>query len=223
MGLYLPPIEKCTVGFMKDLLSKKKLVGLYILKMLTYIKALKQADVKMILILRYKELAVKNVWGYIKELPDLLEYFQEIEDEELPDHSFMWGVIGILRREAWQKMLKDARKARSLGIDEPKDNLVEIHPQILEELLAVPLQSKSNSYRFFNDFISKPRVELHICSKAEDRQDSLGRSKKCTKQILEHYEQQTEQDIRSVKIGNLLGRSQKMKKMTWMLTIEGKK
>ena len=85
---------------MKDLLSKKKLVGLYILKMLTYIKALKQADVKMIAMPRYKELAVKNVWGYIKELSDMLEYFPEIEDDELLDSSFMWGVIETLRREA---------------------------------------------------------------------------------------------------------------------------
>ena len=178
--------------------------------MLTYIKALKQADVKMIPMPRYKELAVKNVWGYIKELPDVLEYFPEIGDDELPDRSFMWGVIRTLRREDWQTMLENARKARSLGRDEPKDNLKEIHAQIFEELLAVPLQSKGNSYSFFNDFISKSRVELHICSKAKDRQDSFGRSKKCTKQILEHYEQQTEQDIRSVKIRNLLRKSQKM-------------
>ena len=40
--------------------------------MLTYIKELKKADVKMIPMPRYKELAVKNVWDYIKELPDLL-------------------------------------------------------------------------------------------------------------------------------------------------------
>ena len=89
--------------------------------MLTYIKVLKKVDVKTIPMPRYKELAVKNVWGYIKELPDLLEYFPEIGDDELPDRSFMWGVIGTLRREAWQTMLEDARKARSLGRDEPKD------------------------------------------------------------------------------------------------------
>ena len=91
-------------------------------------------------------------------------------------------------------MLEYERKARSLGRDELKDNLVKIHPQIFEELLAVSLQSKGNSYSLFNDFISKERVELHICSKAKDRQDYLGRGKKCIKQILENYEQQTEQD-----------------------------
>ena len=33
----------------------------------------------------YKVLAVKNVWGCIKDPPDLLEYFQEIGEDELPD------------------------------------------------------------------------------------------------------------------------------------------
>ena len=60
----------------------------------------------------------------------------------------MLGVIGALRREAWKIMLGDARKVRSLRRDERKDNLVEINPQILEELLAVSLKSKGNSYSF---------------------------------------------------------------------------
>ena len=54
----------------------------------------------MIPIPRYKELAVKKVWSYAKELPELLEYFPDIEEDELLDRSFMWGVVGTLRREA---------------------------------------------------------------------------------------------------------------------------
>ena len=54
------------------------------------------------------------------------------------------GILGTLRREAWGTLLEDARKARSRGTDEPKGELIEIHPEILEELLSAPIQSKGN-------------------------------------------------------------------------------
>ena len=40
--------------------------------------------------------------------------FLEIEEDELPDRSFIWGTIETLKRDAWQTMLKDVRKARIL-------------------------------------------------------------------------------------------------------------
>ena len=98
----------------------------------------------MVPIPRYRELAVKKVWEYIKEIPELLEYFPDIEEGDIPDRSFMWGILGTLRREAWGALLENARKARSWGTDEPKDELIEIHPEILEELLSAPIQSKGN-------------------------------------------------------------------------------
>ena len=71
----------------------------------------------MIPIPRYKELAVKKVWSYVKDLPELLVYFPDIEEYELPDRLFMWGVVKTLRREALQTILVLARKARSFGND----------------------------------------------------------------------------------------------------------
>ena len=83
-------------------------------------------------------------------------------------------------------MLEEARKARSLGNDESKDELVEIHPQILEELLAVPISSKGNNCNLSANFISKRKVELHICLRAKDCQDFHGRNKRNTKPTLEY-------------------------------------
>ena len=54
------------------------------------------------------------------------------------------GILGTLKREVWCALLEDARKARSWGIDEPKDELVENYPKNLEELLSTPIQSKGN-------------------------------------------------------------------------------
>ena len=56
----------------------------------------------------------------------------------------MWAIFGTLSREALKALLEDASKARSWETNEPKDELIEIYPEILEELLSSPIQSKSN-------------------------------------------------------------------------------
>ena len=42
---------------------------------------------------RYKELGVKPIWSFVKEIPELLKYFPDLEDDELPDRSFLWGIL----------------------------------------------------------------------------------------------------------------------------------
>ena len=130
----------------------------------------------MIPIPRYKVLAIKKVWSYGKELPELLEYFPDIEEDELPDRLLMWGVVGALQRDAWQTMLEEARMAWSLGNDESKDELKEILPQILEEIMTVPISSKGNNCNLIANSISKRKVELDICLRAKDSQDFHGRT-----------------------------------------------
>ena len=89
----------------------------------------------------------------------------------------MWGVVGALQRDAWQTMLEEARMAWSLGNDESKDELIEIHPQILEELMAVPISSNGINCNLTDNSISKWKVELDICLRAKNRQDFHGRTK----------------------------------------------
>ena len=71
-----------------------------------------------------------------------MKYFPDIGDNHVPDRAFMWTVLGTLKYEACQQLLKDARKARSLETEENKDDLIEIHPEFLERLLATPLLPK---------------------------------------------------------------------------------
>ena len=37
----------------------------------------------MFTIARYKELSIKRIWSFVKEIPKLFKYFQEISDDEL--------------------------------------------------------------------------------------------------------------------------------------------
>ena len=63
-------------------------------------QALIQQDVKMLAIPKYRELGIKPIWDYVKEVPDLVKYFPSLNQNELPDRAFLWGVLGTLRREA---------------------------------------------------------------------------------------------------------------------------
>ena len=38
---------------------------------------------------RYNELSTKAVWNFVKEVPDLMNYFPDINDKDLPDRAYM--------------------------------------------------------------------------------------------------------------------------------------
>ena len=98
---------------------------------------------------RYKELSTKNVWNFVKEWPDLLNYFPTLKENELPDRAFLWGILGTLRTDAWKTLLEDARKARSKREEENKDDLIKVHLEIYEKLMAAPNITEGKTY-FYN-------------------------------------------------------------------------
>ena len=63
----------------------------------------------MVPIPSYTELAVKKMWEYIKKVPELLKYFPDIEEGDIPDSSFMLAIFGTLSRETLKDLLEDAR------------------------------------------------------------------------------------------------------------------
>ena len=139
VGLSLPPYDKWVISFMKDLLAGRKLVRLKItLKVLLLFQALKNEDVCIPSVPRYKELSVKTVWRFVKEADDLMLHFPNIDEDELPDCSFMWEILGTLRKYEWKKFVKEARVSRSLDSTKSKEDLIEIHPDFLYALLAIP-------------------------------------------------------------------------------------
>jgi hypothetical protein len=95
---------------------------------------------------RYKELGVRPVWSFVKELPDLMEYFPDVGENGVPERSFLWGILGTLRPDAWKQLLEQSKKARSNDIEEEKGDLIEIHPDILQMLKNAPLLSKGKGH-----------------------------------------------------------------------------
>ena len=88
----------------------------------------------MLPIPKYKELGVRPMWRFIKDVPDLVEFFPNLKQNELPDRAFMWDILGTKRREAWQSLLEEARKARGKNNNENTNNLIEIAPDFMKKL-----------------------------------------------------------------------------------------
>ena len=90
---------------------------------------------------RYKELGVKPIWTFIKEIPELLQYFPNLEKDELPDRSFMWTILSTLRYDEWKQLIWDVRNARSKCDEENNGELIEIDPEFLNKLMTTPVLS----------------------------------------------------------------------------------
>ena len=78
----------------------------------------------------------------MKEEPELMKYFPDIEEGHLPDRSFIWTILSTLRGEACKKLIESARNARASDSVEHKGELIEIDPDLLNDIMQTPLMSK---------------------------------------------------------------------------------
>ena len=74
--------------------------------------------------MKYKELSTKNVRKLVKEVPELMLYFPDLESNELLNRDFMWTVLATLREAEVKKLIKDARKNIDVGDKEDKNELI---------------------------------------------------------------------------------------------------
>ena len=79
---------------------------------------IKQKDVTTIEVPRYEELSVSKIWILIKEADDLLQYFPEYSNKQVPDRDFIFSILWTLRFSTMQKMIIDALKKRALENNE---------------------------------------------------------------------------------------------------------
>ena len=71
------------------------------------------------------------------------QYFPDMKPGEIPERDFMFKVLSTLRTEEVQNLVKDARKQRSIVNKNEKEDLIEIHRDVKEELFNLfPQKSK---------------------------------------------------------------------------------
>ena len=95
---------------------------------------------------KYKELSVGNVWAVVKGIDDIAEYFPDFGENELPDRHFMWDVLNTIKPRTTKKLIDTAIQNRGVDNEEDKDDLIEIAPEYLNELMSVAVQ-KVNLFR----------------------------------------------------------------------------
>ena len=69
----------------------------------------------------------------MKEEPELMKYFSDIEGGHLPGRLFIKTILSTLRGEACKKLIESARNVRALDSVNHKDELIEIDPDFLNE------------------------------------------------------------------------------------------
>ena len=90
-------------------------------------------NTKHIVAPKYRELSVDKLWPYIKEVPELNQYFPELKENELPERDYMWTVISTINPEATSKLIKDSRKNRRSEYKIDQDQLVEIEEVVTQK------------------------------------------------------------------------------------------
>ena len=104
--------------YLKDIFAERK-------------KLMKLADVKLVVVPKYDEISVKNIWPMIKEDPVLMQYFPDTFPKgRAPDREYMFNILNTLRPEQLKAVVSHAQKLRNTATDETKQsNYIQISPE----------------------------------------------------------------------------------------------
>ena len=58
-----------------------------------------------------------NVWQLVREVDELTQYFQDLNNDQFPDRRFMFSIFSTLRLNDLQKMISNVRNNRATKDD----------------------------------------------------------------------------------------------------------
>ena len=105
---------------------------------------IKIEKVSLKVIPRYKELSVKNIWEYIREVEEIYQYFPDYTEKQLPERDYLFAIVSTLRPDSLDSLVSDARKKRSLNENPELEDFVEITKSFKEEINNVLTQKSKN-------------------------------------------------------------------------------
>ena len=104
---------------------------------------LKNKEVIYFEIPKYPELATKNIWPLIKENDDLMAFFPDLKELQLPEKEFMYGILCTLRPDSVRELIATGVKNRSPTVQEDKGDLIEITKELKDSIMDLySLKSK---------------------------------------------------------------------------------
>ena len=85
----------------------------------------------------YNELSVKKMWPNFKEDSLIKEYMPDLDEKELPEKEFFFGLLATLYYQETQKLIESVRGKRAITKKKDKEVLIEIEPSILKEIQSL--------------------------------------------------------------------------------------
>ena len=94
---------------------------------------------------KYPELSVSTVWKYIKENDELMAYFPDYPDAQLPERDYMFAVISTVYPKASRKLIEQTRINRASECKEMDDDLIEINRELKDEIMRIISQKRKQN------------------------------------------------------------------------------
>ena len=91
-------------------------------------------DVNEIHAPNYRELVVKRVYEGLKEIEFLMKYMPDYPEGVFPEKSFFYSVLSTIYPYWTKNLVEEWRKKRSVAHSTDRQEMVEIIPDILEEI-----------------------------------------------------------------------------------------
>ena len=99
---------------------------------------------------KYKELSTRRIWDYVKEEHELYAYFPDYTEKQCPDKDHLFSLLGALREEQLNQLIKEARKKKSIHEEPDIDEYVEVDENILKELQGIFAQKSKDKAKIMH-------------------------------------------------------------------------
>ena len=113
----------------------------------------------------YPEFAAKNVWPLIKENPDLLDYFPDFKDTQLPEKEFLYGILCSLNPDVVRELVATGVKNRSPLKQEDKSELIEVTKNLKDSILSLYSMKSKYCLKPTLGASQLPKEDPTICSR----------------------------------------------------------
>jgi hypothetical protein len=124
----MPTQKRTNVSFLRAIFCNKK-------------KAMKQINVRSVVVPHYEELSVKNLYADAMKDELIKDYLPDLEQNSnrIPEREFFFGILGTLRPEYLKKITEDANKVRyEADPKDPKKDFIMLDTPWYEELMKYP-------------------------------------------------------------------------------------
>ena len=90
----------------------------------------------------YEELSASKMWGFIKEVPDLMKHFPDYPENVVPDRTYLFTILSTLKGDVLKQLIKNAHKNRAIENEDDNNKLIEVRNDIKDEIFSI-LNKKS--------------------------------------------------------------------------------